>query len=507
MELTTGQCDRAAGVLLTQACGDALGVPYEFAAPPAGEPRMVGGGLGPYAPGEWSDDTQMSLCIARVAARGDLTSPTAQDEVAAAFEGWLRLGASDVGTQTRLVLTEAGRWDGPAARRLREASERLHARTGRTAGNGALMRTGVVGLTRLGSREATATTARALAELTHADPLAEDSCVLWSEAVRVAVLEGRFDLVSGLDLLPAVRRGQWAAWIDEATGAEPKAFSPNGFTVRALQAAWAAVSSTDDGDGSPAHLQRALVAAVHAGDDTDTVAAIAGALLGARYGASAVPARWRREVHGWPGMRARDLVSLGVRTARGGVPQGSWPLVERMATGREPARAVPHPHDPGVLLGTLADLGRTAELGVDAVVSLCRLGTAEAPAAGVAPRDHVEVWLVDSNLPSDNAHLDFVLDDAAAAVELLRAEGRRVLLHCVHAEQRTPSVALRYAVRQGAEAREAARLIQTVLPSTRGYGRLWDAALGQPAGGTVMVPCSNAPCSVPSASVTTSPTG
>ncbi|TQL60935.1 ADP-ribosylglycohydrolase [Oryzihumus leptocrescens] len=480
MELTTGQCDRAAGVLLAQACGDALGVPYEFATPPDGEPRMVGGGLGPYVPGEWSDDTQMSLCIARVAARGDLTSAAAQDEVAAAFEGWLHGGASDVGTQTRVVLTQAGRWDGPAAHRLREAAERLHALNGHTAGNGALMRTGVVGLTRLDSRETSARTARSLAELTHTDPLAGDSCVLWSEAVRVAVLEGRFDLISGLDLLPEERRGQWSTWIHEATGVEPKTFSPNGFTVKAFQAAWAAISSTDEGDGSPVHLQRALAAAVHAGDDTDTVAAIAGALLGARYGASAVPTRWRREVHGWPGMRAaRDLVSLGIQTARGGVPQGSWPRVEVMATGREPARAVPHPHDPGVLLGTLADLGRTTELGVDAVVSLCRLGTAEAPAAGVAARDHVEVWLVDSNLPSDNAHLDFVLDDAAAAVKLLRAEGRRVLLHCVHAEQRTPSVALRYAVRQGADAREAARAIQTVLPSTRGYGRLWEAATGR----------------------------
>ncbi|MGN6636551.1 MAG: ADP-ribosylglycohydrolase family protein [Oryzihumus sp.] len=477
MELTTGQCDRAAGVLLAQACGDALGVPYEFAAPPAGEPRMVGGGLGPYAPGEWSDDTQMSLCIARVAARGDPTSPAAQDEVAAAFEGWLHGGASDVGNQTRVVLTRAGRWDGPPARRLREAAERLHALNGHTAGNGALMRTGVVGLTRLCSRGTTAGTARAIAALTHTDPLAGDSCVLWSEAIRVAVLEGRLDLIPGLDLLPEERRGQWSAWIHEATGVEPKTFSPNGFTVCAFQAAWAAISSTDEGDRSPLHLQRALAAAVHAGDDTDTVAAIAGALLGARYGASAVPARWRREVHGWPGMRARDLVSLGVQTARGGVAAGGWPLVTAMASGREPARAVPHPHDAGVLLGTLADLGRTAELGVDAVVSLCRLGTAEAPAADVQARDHLEVWLVDSNLPADNAHLDFVLDDAAAAVELLRVECKRVLLHCVHAEQRTPSVALRYAVRQGADAREAARAIQTVLPSTRGYGRLWEAAL------------------------------
>lgn len=62
--------DRASGVLLGQACGDALGVPYEFDYPPEGEAEMRGGGLGPYAPGEWSDDTQMAICVARVSERG-----------------------------------------------------------------------------------------------------------------------------------------------------------------------------------------------------------------------------------------------------------------------------------------------------------------------------------------------------------------------------------------------------------------------------------------------------
>ena len=66
--LTPRQLDRAAGGLLGAACGDALGVPYEFARPPgSGEmPVMKGGGLGPYAPGAYSDDTQMLVCIAHV---------------------------------------------------------------------------------------------------------------------------------------------------------------------------------------------------------------------------------------------------------------------------------------------------------------------------------------------------------------------------------------------------------------------------------------------------------
>ena len=56
--LTHAQSDRAAGVLLGSAAGDALGAGYEFAAvSPALVPGMIGGGLGNFAPGEWTDDT------------------------------------------------------------------------------------------------------------------------------------------------------------------------------------------------------------------------------------------------------------------------------------------------------------------------------------------------------------------------------------------------------------------------------------------------------------------
>jgi hypothetical protein len=45
-----------------------------------------------------------------------------------------------------------------------------------------------------------------------------------------------------------------------------------------------------------------------------------------------------------------------------------------------------HSRDAGVLLGGIGSLGRVAELGIDAVVSLCRLGTEDTPS--VAPGDH-----------------------------------------------------------------------------------------------------------------------
>lgn len=277
---------------------------------------MLGGGLGNYAPGEYSDDTQMAVCIAQVSAtRADLRTTDALDAVATNFIGWLTGGATDVGIQTRSIL--AGATAGPgAAVGLRERAERLHAETGRSAGNGALMRTAVIGVTHLHDPVATAAAAQAVAELTHWDPLAVESCILWSEAVRRAVRHESLDLIGGLDLLPPARQKMWRDWIVEATGAAPGSFPNNGFTVTALQAAWAAITSTASEQDPTAHIVAGIEAAVHAGNDTDTVAAIAGSLLGARYGRSAIPVEWRSQVTGWPrSLTERDLANLALQSA------------------------------------------------------------------------------------------------------------------------------------------------------------------------------------------------
>lgn len=468
MKLSPTQTDRAAAVLLGQAVGDALGVPYEFGTSrfdTTNGPQMVGGGLGSYAPGEWSDDTQMAVCIAEVLAMGAAVDEEALEAIAAGFLRWYDSGPADIGAQTSSVLGRSRRREHgiPARTAMLEASRSLHERTGRTAGNGALMRTAVVGLHRLDDRGATAHAARAIAELTHWDRLAGDSCVLWSEAVRLAVTEGVLDLRSGLDLLPASGRDDWGRRIDDAETREPASFRHNGFTVTALQAAWSSIHHTLPSDPGPDHMAAALHAAIAIGHDTDTVAAIAGGLLGARYGVSGLPARWTRRVHGWPGLRGHDLVRLAVLTARRGVRDGhGWPGAERMAT-LQVGLALPHPSDPEVLLGTFADLERVEELGVDAVVSLCRVGTAELAPGQVAPEDHVVAWIVDDNEPTTHQHLRWALDDAALAVKQLRDEGRRVLLHCVAAHHRTPSVALRYAVLLGEDVDEAAARISSIL--------------------------------------------
>ena len=483
MKLTSDQTDRACGVLLGQACGDALGVPYEFGTPPAADElaRMKGGGLGPYAPGEWSDDTQMATCIALVSSTGaDLTSADALDDIADGFLRWRRSGASDIGNQTSAVLRAAGRGRDGAGASLAEAAAAYSAGNPHSAGNGALMRGSVVGLTRLHDRDATAKAARAVAALTHADPLAGDSAVLWSEAVRVAVVERRLDLAGGLDLIPEERRRQWATWLDEAETKPMTTFSHNGFTVTALQAAWAAITQTPIPEDAPEwasypcqHLQHALHNAVRIGNDTDTVAAIAGGLLGAYWGQSALPLTWVRKVHGWPGLRARDLVRLAVLTANRGRSDGAgWPAAEHIGYAEPDRQGVRHPMDDQVFLGT----ENTTEHDATAVVSLFRRGRLDVPSPGIAPENHVEVRLLDSNAPEANPNLAFTLADTAAFIDELRHEGHTVLVHCVAAQQRTPTVAVAYAVARGATPEDARRMVAEALPDSRRRGRLWDFA-------------------------------
>ena len=67
----------------------------------------------------------------------------------------------------------------------------------------------------------------------------------------------------------------------------PQDFYNNGWVVHALQTAWWAIHGADGTEAT--QLQVALERAVRAGHDTDTTAAIAGALLGARW----VPPRSR----------------------------------------------------------------------------------------------------------------------------------------------------------------------------------------------------------------------
>jgi ADP-ribosyl-[dinitrogen reductase] hydrolase len=74
--------------------------------------------------------------------------------------------------------------------------------------------------------------------------------------------------------------------------------------------------------------------------------------------------------------------------------------------------------------------------------------------------------LIDSVDPDENPHLDFVLLATVRAIEELRAQGHTVLLHCVEASSRTPTVAALYGARvRGIAAVQALTDVLAVLPN------------------------------------------
>ena len=467
MKLNAAQRDRACGVLLATAAGDALGAGYEFgpALPPGTPVSMVGGGGFGWEPGEWTDDTSMAIAIAEVAARGaDLRDPTARDAVVARWVEWSRT-AKDVGIHTSRILgTLRGLPESGIAAACLAASRARHDSGAATAGNGTLMRTAPVALAYLDDPDGLdglVSAATDLATLTHFDPDGGEACALWCLAIRHAVLTGDLDIRGGLARLPGDRAAVWADRLDDAERSRPSDFTnKNGWVVAALQAAWSAIHTTPVPADDPAagvfradHLRLALENAVRGGHDTDTVAAIAGGLLGAAWGGSAVPALWRSPLHGWPHFRSRELIALANAIVGASGPDTRYPAYRF----RPPVR---HPHDDGVWLGDIATL-RHLPSEVDAVVSLCVVGDPDAPHVD----EWIEVRLIDRVGLNENPHLDFVLHDTVTAIQRLRADGRTVLLHCVQAQSRTPTLAALYGARVHGISTDAALAdITTALP-------------------------------------------
>ncbi|MBK9739928.1 MAG: ADP-ribosylglycohydrolase family protein [Actinobacteria bacterium] len=478
--------DRLTGVLVAASCGDALGAGYEFGEPLAESEPVLMRGQGPFLPGEWTDDTAQMIAVAMSAADGwDLTSEEGQDQVAAHLLDWYYSPArlKDIGIHSSAVFARAATVEGPGqARRFREVAQAKERREPHTSGgNGALMRTAPVAMAMWTEPARMVKAALEIGALTHADDRSSESCAVWCLAIRAALLTSDPTDVTGLaasidaDLgayLSAEAAAYWRDVLHESCGSRPADYCHsrpgNGYCVTTVRAAWAAITSTPVPSALPAHhLRRALEAAVRGGGDTDTVACVAGALLGALWGQSAVPLAWRRRVFGWPGMVDRDLVELTARI--GGGRDGVWPLSDHRDYGGWPFTdaLATHPFDDGVVMGGIdAAVGFVPIPGdpIDAVVSLCMVGRTDLDHFGLGRGRHVEVRLIDR--VGANPHLQAVVDDAADAIAQFRAEGSRVLLHCVAAQSRTPGVAARYAVRHlGVDPEAALAAVRAVLPN------------------------------------------
>jgi ADP-ribosyl-[dinitrogen reductase] hydrolase len=411
---------RAIGAVIGSAVGDALGAPFEFQ--PAGrfserfpEPvvggigEMIGGGGFAWAPGEFTDDTQMAIVQAE--------SLLARDGVDGAdlferFRLWAG-DANDVGNQTRAVLTSGEPWQ-------RAAADHFCRNRRSGAGNGSLMRS-----TPTAVRFATATAdetveiARTTSAITHGDPAAGWGTALHHLMIRAALFgdDPFAALEAGLRRLPddqaRYRRIVAADWTPD----DPEV--PNGTVWGCLATAVWAVRRHDT-------FAEAVTAAIDVGGDTDTVAAVAGGLAGAIHGIQAIPSRWTTYLHGHvttaDGRTTYHLADLHALAGR--LLGGSGPSMASLVAPIGPTEI-----DDGV---HAANLGQATTVPTDwAVVSLCRVGDRF--------QNHPfrrEVYLVDQE-GDVNADLHAVLDDVVATIDAFRAEGRSVVVHCHAGESRT----------------------------------------------------------------------
>ena len=440
-QTSTRILDRAIGTVVGCAIGDALGAGYEFTGPrdPASI-EMLPGRLTSRPPGQWTDDTEMTLAVL-MAQAGRFASP------AEGFLAWYATSPPDVGNQTRSILSATTE---PSA--MAKVSEAFQQRNPDAAGNGSLMRTGTVALSHLGNSDAIIQSARETSALTHAHEDAQDACVLWSLAIDRGVRgvgTWRANMEFALEQLPIERVELWRERLADAERVTLDQLSPNGWVVAALQAAWRSIVASASDSGAR-HFEQGVRFAVSLGDDTDTVAAIAGAYLGAHYGASLMPFASREHLAGWPSGAEYELATLAALATSSFRPDASgWPntptLIPYYQSNFSPAgRLVSFPEAPEVQWGDVANLATHDRA---ATISLCRIGHLDRREA------HAEFWLIDGD---DNADVAWTIADAADTVERWRQTHGSLYVHCVRAESRTPAVAATWLTRHHGYSLESA---------------------------------------------------
>jgi len=279
---------RYLGCLLGLAVGDALGTTLEFESPGTFPPLedMVGGGPHRLAPGQWTDDTSMALCLAESLV--ERAGFDAEDQLRR-YCRWFREGylsstgrCFDIGNATRLALMRfesAGSLEAPA-----DPS---------SAGNGSIMRLGPVAMAYARDPRKAIALAMASSRLTHGAAEAGDAC-RYLAALIVGALRGasRDELLSDhYAPVPRLWEGQplAPAIAEVASGSfrrrQPPEIKGTGYVVRSLEAAlWAFHCSRSFREGA--------LLAVNLGDDADSTGAVFGQLAGAFYGEPGIPADW-----------------------------------------------------------------------------------------------------------------------------------------------------------------------------------------------------------------------
>ena len=226
--------------------------------------------------GDWTDDTDMMLCIANAIIKDKGVNLTS---LAQNFKHWADGEPMGIGENTYKVLMIGDYVEHPL-----EVSKKVWEMSGKkAAANGGLMRTSIVGLFPKAVEECAVNICR----LTHYDPRCVGSCVIVSELIHSLVYnEKRLSYHQIVDMAKKYDE-RIVEFVDLSMNTDIRALELQdeesvGYTLRTLAAGlWAYWNARTFEDG--------LLSVVRAGGDADTNAAVACAILGAKFGFNAIP--------------------------------------------------------------------------------------------------------------------------------------------------------------------------------------------------------------------------
>lgn len=277
-ELIT-RLDRSIGIVLGLACGDALGRPVEFMSPDEIQSEhgtvtdFLGGGTHNQPVGTVTDDTNLALyLIANLLEHGKFDP----EHYAEQLVEWFESDPFDVGVTTMSSIT----WlqDGVPADEA--GNKTLKSRgANNAAGNGSVMRCAPLAIAYPDDSKTLQEVSRKSSEITHADPRCTHGCAVLNLTIA-AILKGSEEpLRDALDALSEDAPEELVERLEQVPeGLSEGDLENTGYVVDTLEAALYFALTADS-------AEEAITAAVNNGGDADTIAAIAGAVAGARFGA------------------------------------------------------------------------------------------------------------------------------------------------------------------------------------------------------------------------------
>ena len=290
---------RAQGCFLGQLIGDALGAQVEFKSPaqiaaawPDGVRELRDGGTWDILAGQITDDSEMALALAR-----SMVAAGTYDHAAAfaAYVEWSRSNPFDMGNATAQALMF-----GTPSRE--------------TQANGSLMRCAPLGIRAVRSPSEAQAWAEADSRLTHPHEIPTAAVRVFVQTIAHAIETGADAHgvhSTALELASDAPRPVREALRDAAMAAPPDAHGPSaGWVLVALQNAFHQLLTAPT-------FEQAMVGTIALGGDTDTNAAIAGALFGAVCGVDELPNEWVTTV-----IECRPSRRWGVKHPR---PKEFWP--------------------------------------------------------------------------------------------------------------------------------------------------------------------------------------